>query len=156
MSRSSLLALVLMAISSASTASADGPAFERRWVWIMANLLVDKEADRVVALIERAGKAGYNGAVLSDTKFNILGWMPERYARNVGRVQAAAAKAGVELIPSVFPIGYSNALLANDPNLAEGMLVERAPFAVKGREARLVADPRREDRQRWPRGLSRR
>ncbi len=79
MSRSPLVALVLVATSVAGTTRADGVPLERRWVWIMANLLVDKEADRVVALIERAGKAGYNGAVLSDTKFNILGWMPERY-----------------------------------------------------------------------------
>jgi hypothetical protein len=141
MPRSPLLALALLATSLIGPVQADGPPFERRWVWIMANLLVDKEVDRVAALIERAGKAGYNGAVLSDTKFNILGRMPERYAQNVARVKAAAAKAKVEIIPSVFPIGYSNALLANDPNLAEGMLVERAPYVVKGREARLVPDP---------------
>jgi hypothetical protein len=55
-------------------------------------------------------------------------------------VKAAAARAKVEIIPSVFPIGYSNALLANDPNLAEGMPVDRAPFVVKAREARLVPD----------------
>ena len=140
MSRSPLLALVLVVVPLAWTVRADGPPFERRWVWIMANLLVDKEADRVIGLIERAGKAGYNGAVLSDTKFNILGSMPERYAQNVARVKAAAEKAKVEIIPSVFPIGYSNALLANDPNLAEGMAVERAPFVVKTREARLVPD----------------
>src|SRR5206468_4148039 len=38
-------------------------------------------------------------------------------------------------------IGYSNGLLSNDTNLAEGMSVEGAPFVVRGRETVLVADP---------------
>lgn len=140
--RSPLLAVAVLAASlmPAAARAADAP-FERRWVWIMANLLVDKETDRVVGLIERAGKAGYNGVVLSDTKFNILGWMPGKYFDHVARVKAAGDRAHVEIIPSVFPIGYSNALLANDPNLAEGMPVEGAPYVVRGREAVLVPDP---------------
>jgi hypothetical protein len=141
MTRTTLPALALVLVSLAGPARAEGPAFERRWVWIMTNLLVDKEADRVVGLIERAGKAGYNGAVLSDTKFNFLDRMPERYFANAARVKAAAGKAGVEIVPAIFPIGYSNGLLANDPNLAEGMAVEKAPYEVKNGAAALVADP---------------
>ncbi len=117
------------------------PGYEQRWVWVMANLLVDKEADRVVALVERAGKAGYNGLVLSDYKLNFLGRMPKEYFGRVARVRAAAKRAGVVIIPAVFPIGYSNGLLSNDVNLAEGMPVESAPFVVRGHEAFLVPDP---------------
>ncbi len=138
---SPLLAFALLATSLIPRSHAAGPAYERRWVWIMANLAVDKEADRVVGLIERAGKAGYNGVVLSDTKFNILGRVQPHYFDHVKRIKAAAEKAGVEIIPSVFPIGYSNPLLANDPNLAEGMPVEGAPYVVRGRVATLVPDP---------------
>lgn len=141
MRRNPLPALALLAILLGSDRPARGDGYERRWVWVMANLAVDKEADRVVGLIARAGKAGYNGVVLSDTKFNILGWVPKHYFDHVARVKAAAERARVEIIPSVFPIGYSNPLLANDPNLAEGMTVEGAPYVVKGREAKLVADP---------------
>ena len=117
------------------------PKYDRRWVWVMTNLLVEKEADRVAALVERAGRDGYNGVVLADYKMNFLQRMPQEYFQHVEKVKQAARKAKVELIPCVFPIGYSNGLLANDVNLAEGPAVEGAPFVVKGREAVLVPDP---------------
>jgi hypothetical protein len=52
----------------------------------------------------------------------------------------ASAGRKIDIIPGVFPIGYSNGLLAHDPNLAEGVPVEAAPFVVRGREAVLAAD----------------
>ena len=106
----------------------------------MANLLVEKEADRVVALVERAGRDGYNGVVISDYKLNFLERMPKQYFEHVARVKQAAERANVEIIPAVFPIGYSNGLLSNDTNLAEGMPVENAP--VRRQRARGGARPR--------------
>ncbi len=61
--------------------------------------------------------------------------------KNVARVKEAAQAAGIEIIPCVFPIGYSAGLLAHDPNLAEGVPVQEVPFLVKGREAILAPDP---------------
>jgi hypothetical protein len=122
-------------------AEGDGPRYDRRWVWVMTNLLVDSEADRVVALVERAARDGYNGVVIADHKTNFLGRMPKTYFDHVERVKKTAARAKVELIPTVFPIGYSNGLLSNDPNLAEGMPVEDAPFVVKGGEAVPLREP---------------
>jgi hypothetical protein len=109
----------------------------------MTNLQVKENADRLIGQIERASKAGYNGVVLADYKLNVLDRVPDFYFPNVARVQKAAQSAGVEIIPTVFPIGYSNGLLTHDPNLAEGLPVENAPFLVKGREAKLVVDPKR-------------
>jgi hypothetical protein len=117
------------------------PRYEQRWVYVAQNLLVDKNVDHVVALIERAGKSGYNGIVLADYKLNILDRMPRNYFQNVARVQKAAEAAKMEIVPAVFPIGYSAGLLAHDANLAEGLPVVRAPFIVKGREAVLFPDP---------------
>ena len=78
--------------------------------------------------------------------------MPEKPARATGirsgsgggwpsRVKKVAADLKMEIIPAVFPIGYSNDLLSNDPNLAEGLPVKDTPFVVKGDEARVVPDP---------------
>src|SRR5205823_6097797 len=88
-----------------------------------------------------AANSGYNGVVLSDYKFNILDRVPEHYFQHVARVRAAAAKHQIELIPTVFPIGYSSGLLAHDPNLAEGVTVKDAPFVVKGRQAVPAGEP---------------
>ena len=84
------------------------------------------------AILERAAKAGYNGLVLADYKFNILDRMPDQYFKNVERLKKAAAEHQVEIIPCVFPIGYSDGVLVHDPNLAEGLPVKDAPFVARG------------------------
>src|SRR5262249_27234391 len=63
------------------------------------------------------------------------------YFQNVARVREAAAKHRIEVIPTVFPIGYSSGLLAHDPNLAEGVPVKDAPFVVQGRAAVPASEP---------------
>src|SRR5262249_56602582 len=117
--RKSLFVAFIFLVPLSSWAEEPQPRFQQRWFYAMHNLLVDKNADTLIALIERAGKSGYNGVVIADYKLNILAKMPPSYAKNVGRVKEAAAKAGLEVIPAVFPIGYSSGLLANDPNLAQ-------------------------------------
>lgn len=136
-----LLPILLALIPAVARAADPEPKYERRWVWVMANLMVDKEADRVVALIERSAKTGYNGLVLSDYKMNLLDQVQPNYFPNATRVLEAARKAKIEIIPAIAPIGYSNGLLMHDVNLAEGMSVVDAPFVVKGKEARLAPDP---------------
>jgi hypothetical protein len=116
------------------------PRYDRRWFYAPTNLLVKENADQLISLIDRAAKSGYNGMLLADYKFNILGRMPENYFQNVARIRQAADRAGIEIIPALFPIGYSNGLLAHDPNLAEGLPAETM-LVVKGREAKLAPDP---------------
>lgn len=132
------LVAATMVLGSASAQDA-AARYDRRWFYAAQNLLVDQNVDELIGLIERAGKSHYNGMLLADYKFNILERMPANYFRNVAKVRAAAERAGIEIIPAVFPIGYSNGLLAHDPNLAEGVPVTNEPFLVKGKEA--VLDP---------------
>ena len=70
------------------------PLFRERWVYCSTNLLVDKNVDRVLDLIERAHRSGYTAIMLSDYKFQILDRMDERYFRNAERVKTAAAARG--------------------------------------------------------------
>jgi hypothetical protein len=111
------------------------PSYAERWVYGSANLQVDKSADDLCALIERAGKAGYTGILFADYKLQVLDRVIDTYFRNAERVKAAAARAGVEIIPAVFSIGYSNGHLAYDPNLAEGLPVVDQPYVVKEKPA---------------------
>jgi hypothetical protein len=138
-----LVSLLLTWLGCVSTGRADetAPRYAQRWFYAQHNLLVDKNVDDLIALIDRAAKSGYNGVVLADYKFNLLDRMGPKYFQNVRRVKEAAARTKIEIIPCVFPIGYSAGLLTHDPNLAEGLPVESAPFIVKGREAVLVRDP---------------
>ncbi|MGO8750296.1 MAG: hypothetical protein ACLQNE_30495, partial [Thermoguttaceae bacterium] len=105
---------------------------EHRWFYLPTNLLVDKNIEDAVVLLDRAAKAGYNGVVLSDSKFMRWDVVLERYFRNVLRVRQVCRDRDLACIACVCPIGYSNDLLSRDPNLAEGLPVVDAPFLAKG------------------------
>jgi hypothetical protein len=107
--------------------------YGERWVYCSANLQVDKSVDDLAAIFQRVKRAGYTGIMFSDYKLQVLYRVPDYYLRNVERVKDAAARAGLELIPAVFSIGYSNGHLAQDSNLAEGLPVIDQPFVVSGR-----------------------
>ena len=112
-----------------------------RWVWAMHNLSSDEQVAQLLAVMTRAKGAGYNGVALSDYKFSILDRMPPHYFENVARVKAAARTLGLDLYPTVCNMGYSNGLLAHNPDLAEGLPIRDARFVVQGKEARLDPEP---------------
>src|SRR5436309_441217 len=121
-----LLSAASLLLVAAPSASAEEPAYQDRWFYASHNLQVEKIADELVKLIERAGKSSYNGVVLADYKLNILDRVPKHYFVHLDKVKKAAKANGIEIIPAVFPIGYSAGVLAHDPNLAEGLPVKDA------------------------------
>src|SRR5262249_35179255 len=125
---------------SASPVSAQQPVYADRWFYASHNLQVEKNADELIKLIERAAKAGYNGVVLADYKLNLLDRVPKHYFTNAERVKKAARDNKIEILPAVFPVGYSSGLLAHDPNLAEGLPVKEAPYVVKNGVAELIPE----------------
>jgi hypothetical protein len=131
------LVLTLACLLATESFAEEKPRYARRWFYAQFNLQVEKSADDLIAIIKRAGKAGYNGMVLADYKLNILDRVPQHYFKHLKRVKEAADAAGIEIVPAVFPLGYSAGLLAHDPNLAEGVPVKDAPYIVKGKEAVL-------------------
>src|SRR5690349_24289126 len=92
-----------------------------RLVFCNFNLAVDSNIDTLEQIFRRAAKAGYTGVVISDTKYGRLAEMPPNYFRNIDRLKKLAFECKLEIIPKIFPMGYSEALLWNDPNLAEGL-----------------------------------
>ncbi len=141
---SGLVAVLLVSLFESTAPrsdAADSLHQHQLWLYCPTNLLVDANVDKLDALWRRAIKVGYTQVLLGDTKFCTLENMPERYFKNVDRVKKLARELKLEIVPGVFPIGWSNALLAHDPNLAEGLPVRDALFVVRSGEARLQADP---------------
>lgn len=126
-----LATLFLFSVAAVQAGEADAPRYPERWVYCSANLQVERSVKDVIALIGRAKADGYTTMLLADYKLQVLDRVPDHYFTNVEKVKAAAAKAGIELVPAVFPIGYSNGLLAHDPNLAEGLPVVDQPYIVR-------------------------
>jgi len=119
------------------------------WLYCPTNLLVDKNVTELAELWKRAAGAGYTKVLLADSKLAKLGDVDARYFKNLEKAKATAAELKLELVPAVFAIGYSNDLLWHDPNLAEGVPVKDALFVVKSGEARLVADPPVDFKEKW-------
>lgn len=111
------------------------------WVYCSYNLLVEQNVDALAGVMRRAAAAGYSHVLLSDSKFGRLADMDRRYFDHVDRVRRLAGELQLTLVPAIFPIGYSEALLSRDPNLAEALPVRNARFVVHGGQARLQADP---------------
>lgn len=109
-----------------------------RWVYIQCNLQVQSEVARLKTIFQKAATAGYNGVVIADYKLSFLDKVLPIYFQNAREVVHTARQLNLKIYPAVCPIGYSNSLLVNDPNLAEGVPVKDATYVVKGAEATLL------------------
>ncbi len=125
--------MLLACIDSVHASEPGKPRYPERWVYCSTNLQVDRSVQETIDQIHRARNAGYTTMLSADYKLQILDRVPNYYFRNVEKVKQAADRAGIELVPTVFPIGYSNGLLSHDPSLAEGLPVIDQPFVIRRR-----------------------
>lgn len=112
-----------------------------RWVYVSANFLLPAEANRVEQLMKECRPPGYTHLLITDSKVCRLQELDQRYFQNIARIAATAKQRDLKLVPAVFPVGYSNSLLSQNVNMAEGLPVRNALFEIHGKEATLVADP---------------
>lgn len=134
-----ILAVVAIMLSAAVLAqgaevSASAPKLKpgRKWVFAMTNFASDSSIDSLINLMQRAKKVGYNGMVVSDVKFDKFQLAAPATLANLKRFRQVSRDEGMDFVAGVAPFGYADAMLSNDPNLAEGMAVRDAAFVVKG------------------------
>ncbi len=134
-------ALAVVLLLSVPRWSGASPApLADRFVWVFGwQLRDDAECAEVCRVIEAGADHGINGAVLS-LGLDTLCRKKEDFFARLERVREACERRGVEAIPAIFSVGYGGGILSHDRNLAEGFLVDGAPFWVRGDEARLVPD----------------
>ena len=101
-----------------------------RWVYLAVNLQGEGEPEHALSILRRAKSAGYNGILLADYKFHVLDRVVDRYFKNIKTVRSLADELGLEIIPAVAPFGYSNGILAHNPNLAEELPVKELPMVA--------------------------
>ena len=130
------LALLIACLGIATRASA-----LERWFYVSQNLWVDQNVTNLVALMQRASQAGYTHLLLNDSKFCRLATMDAHYFQNLGVIKQAATNLNLEIVPAVFPVGYSNDLLFNDPNLIEGLPAQSTLLVVSNGLASIQPDP---------------
>jgi hypothetical protein len=94
-----------------------------RWVYAPVNFLVPAEVDRLEKLMREAKGLGYTHFLITDSKFCRLHELDKKYFTHIERVKRLARELDLKLVPAVFPVGYSNNLLSQNVNLAEGLPV---------------------------------
>ncbi|MGA2244356.1 MAG: carbohydrate binding domain-containing protein [Verrucomicrobiota bacterium] len=122
------------------SAKAIAAAYPDRFVWVFGwGLDQDSDVTNITRVLNTAARHGLNGAVVS-FGLDTLCQHDADYFRRLKEVQERCVQDHLELIPTVFSVGYGGGLLAHNPNLAEGLPVTDAPFVVAGSEARFVPD----------------
>lgn len=130
------------------------PASPELWLYYSTNLQVDDNLKELEPVFRRAAAAGYSKVFLNDSKFGHLDNQPKRYFENVEKVRKLAAELGLEIVPGIFPVGYSNSILFNDPSLVESLRARDEKFVIRNGEARPVTGPETRfpafhDRTQW-------
>jgi hypothetical protein len=129
------LALALCWLSTASAAR-----YPDRFVWIFGwGLGKDADVAQIAQVIETGSKHGINGAMVSFGLDTLCKKTPD-FFRRLDAVKQVCERNQVELIPAIFSVGYGGSALSHDRDLAEGVPVEDALFAVQDGEARFLPD----------------
>jgi hypothetical protein len=92
----------------------------------------------VESTIDVAAAAGYTGVVLWDSSINVVNqpfWSSN--LTYLEQVITYAKSKGMKIMPSVFPYGYSNDILNQNPNWAEAQRVTGTQFQVSADGAQL-------------------
>ena len=116
------------------------PDHHELWYYHGVNLLPDDNLTAAIELLSKAKAAGYEKVVLADFKLGTIDIQSETYWNHLQTYSEAAKDIGIEVIPSLVPIGYSDAVLCHDPNLIEGQPVKDCAFRVNGTTASVEKD----------------
>ncbi len=127
-------------LATAITPATAAERYPDRFVWVFGwNLNQPGDVSAITPVLETAGRHGLNGAVVSFGLDSLCKKPPEFFQR-LDAVKAVCDREKLELIPSIFSVGYGGGALSHNRNLAEGFPVENAVFRVSGKEARFVPD----------------
>ena len=124
------LFLLVTPLLLASTAFAQNAKMTHRWFYLQTNFLTDANVTTAQDLLKRAKAAGYNGMVVTDSKFDYLDRALPHYFEHVAAVKKTAQELGIGVYPVVCNAGYEGGVLSEDPQLAEALPVKDAPFVA--------------------------
>ncbi|MCK5270948.1 MAG: hypothetical protein KAJ52_00160 [Sedimentisphaerales bacterium] len=134
-----LLLLFLLGLLPIELQAAE-KVYPNRWVYVYSGLRNDKQVEDIRAIARTAGEHGLNGIVLSGGLDRLDKQQPS-YFHRLKMVRDICRENNIEIIPTIFSVGYAGSILAQDRNLAAGLPVRDALFVARDGKARLVREP---------------
>ncbi len=126
---SALLWLALFAAHTVCQTSLSAP-YEDRFVWVFGwGLRQNSDVAEITRLLDTSAKSGLNGAVLS-AGFDTLCKQSPEYFRRLDELKQVCERNKLELIPSLFSVGYGGGILSHDRQLAEGQTKKLAAVVI--------------------------
>ena len=113
-----------------------------KWFFLRGNCANAEFMHTVGIGLERAAKAGFCVLVLSDDRLSRIDDAGPAYQQNLLSIIEAARKLKIRIIPTIAPLGNSNALLWHDINLTESIPVSNLPMIVMNGQLIVKAPPR--------------
>lgn len=124
-----------------AVATASAQTWSDRFVWVFGwDLSKDSDVADITKLLETSAASGLNGAIFS-LEFDALSKHDDAYFRRLGEIESACKRLNLEMIPTIFSVGYGGGILGHNRNLAEGLPVIDAPFVVTDGRATFEPDP---------------
>jgi hypothetical protein len=119
----------------------DYPDYPYRWVFNGQNLRGANAIGALRAILDTMSRYKLNAIQQNDFKYSILQMQPDYYFDSVRAYRALSEDRGIGIVPGVAGIGYSEGILWNDPNLAEGFPAT-SRYVIDADTARAVPDAR--------------
>lgn len=129
-----MCAALLLALTSITGL---GAAKREAWVWLPSRMASEAEYGKVTNIITRAAACGYTSVVFG-TGEDIY-WRPESASR-IRRTDSLAKGLGLEIIPSIWSMGYGGTVTYADPDVIESTPMRGLRYRVNGTAARYVPD----------------
>src|SRR5476651_2531314 len=78
----------------------------QRWVFSFANFANEDQTAKLTALMKRAAKAGYNGMLVCDVKFEKFQLQPAEVMQRLKKFREDCTAEKMKFIAGVTPFGY--------------------------------------------------
>jgi len=122
---------ILLGLALSVRAQPPEPVVSEKLLYLSSKIQELGDYRQTCELINQAARAGYNGVAFTYSLSLLSPNCSPAYASKIRAVRDACRRARLNCIACVMPVGYANGILANDPNLAEGLPVIDAPFVVR-------------------------
>jgi hypothetical protein len=118
----------------------DEPDYPNRWIFSQHNLRGANAMTQLKAITDTMARHKLNGIQQNDWKYNAIESQPKNWFDSVNLLKSWGRAKNFAIIPGVCGLGWSDGILYNDPNLAEGVQAE-AKYVIESDTGRLIPDP---------------